>query len=87
MAVVKVLRYGGARDGILATCARNIWLLTSLFNIQLVVNHIPGIYNETADLSSRWKGTDTQFDTLFTLVPHYKWMSLHLGHTQLNQKV
>ena len=35
LAVVEVLRAGKARDNVLATCARNIWLLTSLFNIQL----------------------------------------------------
>ena len=87
MAVVEVLRSGKARDAILATCARNIWLLTSLFNIQLVVNHIPGKYNETADLLSRWKGTDIQFNTLSSLVPYYKWMPVHLDHIQLSQNV
>ena len=55
-AVVEVLRSGRARDPILATCARNIWLLTSIFNIQLMVNHIPGVKNEMADLLSRWQG-------------------------------
>ena len=53
IAVVEVLRSGRARDTVLATCARNIWLLTSLFNIQLIVNHIPGVQNQTADLLSR----------------------------------
>ena len=40
MAVVEVLKSGKARDPILATCARNIWLLTAIFNIQLTVTHI-----------------------------------------------
>ena len=57
MPVVEVLRSGRARDPILATCARNIWLLTSIFNIQLIVNYIPGVKNEMADLLSRWLGT------------------------------
>ena len=57
MAVVEVIRYGRARDPVLATCARNIWLLTSMFNIELVINHIPGLHNVTADLLSRWQGT------------------------------
>ena len=87
MAVVDVLRTRKARDGILATCARNIWLLTSLFNIQLLVNHIPGIHNETADLLSRWQGTDKQFHLLSTLVPNYEWMPVHLDHTQLNANI
>ena len=45
MAVVEVLRSGKARDPILATCARNIWLLTAIFNIQLTATHIPGVQN------------------------------------------
>ena len=53
MAVVEVIRYGRARDPVLATCARSIWLLTSMFNIDLGVNHIPGLHNVTADLLSR----------------------------------
>ena len=87
MVVVEVLRTGKARDGVLATCARYIWLLTSLFNIQLLVNHIPGIHNETADLLSRWQGTDRQFHLLSTLVPNYEWMPVHLDHTHLNEKI
>ena len=87
MAVVEVWESGRARDGILATCARKIWLLTSLFNIQLVVNHIPGIHNETADLLSRWQDTDNQFYVLSTLVPNYECMPVHLYHTQLNQNI
>ena len=42
MVVVNVIRSGRARDHILAKCAHNIWLITSIFNINLVVNHIPG---------------------------------------------
>ena len=38
----------------LATCVRNVWLITSIFNIQLQVSHIPGNYNCIADLLSRW---------------------------------
>ena len=87
MAVVEVLRSGRARDPILATCARNIWLLTAIFNIQLTVTHIPGVQNEVADLLSRWKGTDSQVNTLSSLIPNYHWMPVHLDHTNLNEYV
>ena len=87
MAIVKVLRSGKARDPTLATCARNIWLLTSLFNIQLMVNHIPGVQNETADVLSRWYGTESQIHRLFTLVPNYPCMPVHLDYTHLNENV
>ena len=87
LAVVEVLRAGKARDNVLATCARNIWLLTSLFNIQLTVNHISGAQNQTADLLSRWKGTQGQFQMLSSLVTQYIWMPVHLDHTHLNMNI
>ena len=53
MAVVEVLNTSRARDAILATCARNIWLLATMYNVQIIVNHIPGVSNVVADLLSR----------------------------------
>ena len=50
LAVVQVLQEGRARDPLLATIARNIWMLTSVFNIQLSVSHIAGKNNAIADL-------------------------------------
>ena len=84
MAVVDVLRSGKARHAILATCARNIWLLTSLFNIHLTVNHTPGICIKTVDLLSRWHGSEVQFQKLSELLPNYQWMLTNLHHTHLN---
>ena len=49
-AVVEVLYLGRAWDQILATCARNIWLLSAIYNIYLVVSHIQGKKNVVADL-------------------------------------
>ena len=43
LAVLKVLYSGKARDSILATNARNVWMLTALYNISLVVTHIQGM--------------------------------------------
>ena len=57
MAVVDVIRSGRAKDQTLAKYACNIWLITLIFNINLVVNHIPGEHNAVADLLSRWKGS------------------------------
>ena len=39
LAVVQVLQTGKARDSQLATFVRNIWLLTSIFNIHLAITH------------------------------------------------
>ena len=41
------------KDMSLATCLRNIWLLTAVFDIELEVAHTPGAKNEVADLLSR----------------------------------
>ena len=53
LAVVEVLNSGKSCDPILATCARNIWLLSAIHNFQTVVHQIPGRINITADLLSR----------------------------------
>ena len=49
MAVVEVLASGNTKDKVLATCARYIWLLSSLYNLTLQVEHIPGRKNTVAD--------------------------------------
>ena len=64
MAVVKILNTGLAQDATLATCARNIWRLTSMYNVELVVNHIPGLRNVVADLLYGWQGMAIDIEKL-----------------------
>ena len=52
-AVVEVLKTAKTKDPFLATCARNVWLITAIFNIEIVVIHVPGKDNPIADLVSR----------------------------------
>ena len=40
LAVVEVLRSGKARDQLLASIARNVWLITAMYNVTLIVKHI-----------------------------------------------
>ena len=87
MAVVEVLNTGKARDQMLATSARNIWLLTSMYNIDLVVTHIPGVTNVVADLLSRWQYNDQHINKLNTLVPDHQWWPVHIDHTILNTNI
>ena len=84
MAVVEVLKKGKTRDSYLATCARNIWLISSLFNIQLDIIHIPGKYNQVADLMSRWDQTLNPIDKLSKLVPNWKYIQTHQDLLLLN---
>ena len=68
LAVVEVLTFGKAKDATLATCARNIWLLTAIYNGNLVVLHIKGIDNTVADLLSHWNATPDSVQKLNQLV-------------------
>ena len=79
--VVLVLREGKARDPILATLARNIWLLTSIFNIQLKVSHILGKDNKIADFLSRWWVTQNRQQKLTSFLP------THIDLTKYNQEI
>ena len=36
-AVVEVLNTGKTKDPFLATCARNVWLITAIFNIKIII--------------------------------------------------
>ena len=83
-AVVEGLKTGKARDMQLATCARNIWLIAAMFNINFTFSHIPGKSNVVADLLSRWNKTSQNFEKLKELVPNYIWIDTHLDLTLLN---
>ena len=69
MAVVEALRNGRARDNILALMARNIWLICAMYNIHIIVLHIPGRNNVLADLLSRWQFSPENYQTLQQLLP------------------
>jgi hypothetical protein len=51
---VSVLQLGRGSDPVLHTIARNIWLLLSSLDCDVVFSHIPGRFNVVADLLSRW---------------------------------
>ena len=50
MDMVQVLNTGRTRDPILATCARNVWLIAATYNIDFRFVHIAGQVNSIADL-------------------------------------
>ena len=81
LAVVSVLQEGKARDPLLATLARNIWLLTSIYNIQLKVSHIFGKDNKIADLLSRSWETQNRKYKLASLLPNCKWVPTHIDQS------
>ena len=56
MAVVSTLTSGRSWDEFLGTIARNVWLITASYDIELSILHVPGKDNGRADSLSRWFG-------------------------------
>ena len=78
MAVVEVLTSGRTKDNILATCARNVWLLSAMFNIFIHIEHIPGKQNVVADLLSRYQFDNKSWNLLKAHVPDAFWIPTHI---------
>ena len=53
LAVVQVIQTSRTRDQFLACCLRNIWLIVSVYDIELDILHISGKTNRVADALSR----------------------------------
>ena len=87
LAVVQVLNTGKARDMTLATCARNLWLIAAVNNIQFQFSHIPGKNNVLADLLSRWHITNNRIERLNNIISNYSWIPTHLTLTSLNHAI
>ena len=56
-------------------------------NIELVVNHIPGLHNILAKVLSRWQGTDLQVKKLHQVLPQDQWIPVHIDLTKLNETI
>ena len=87
MAVVEVINSGKTRDEFLAICARNIWLLSAIFNIHLIMVHIPGKCNVIADLLSIWITINNPQDKLEQLLPEYIWVNTHIDLTAVYHNI
>ena len=82
-----MLSSGRAHDKILATWARNVWLLTATYNFLLVVSHIQGIRNNVADLLSRWGNAPEDVEKINKLVNSPIWVNTHIDLTLLNHDI
>ena len=80
--VVQVCNTGYTREKFLGACIMNIWLHTSIWDINLDVNHIAGYKNKTADILSRWQHNDNNVIKLHGLVNNPSWcdVSTELFH-------
>ena len=87
IAVVQVMNTGRTRDSILATCARNVWLIAAMYNIEINFSHISGKSNIIVDLLSRWYMVLHPEQKLTKLLPNYKWVDSHIDLTVLNHTI
>ena len=63
---------GKTKDSFLALCVRNIWLLTASLDIELNINHVPGVHNVIADtLSMLYSDKQVNLDLLNILQDNY----------------
>ena len=87
MAVVDVLQKGRARDEVLVLMASNVWLICAIFNIQVLVCHIPWRENTLADLLSRWQFSPEHYKWLLQILPQPLWVQTHLDLPLLNRDI
>ena len=87
MAVVNICKSGYTRDMELAVYIRNIWLITASLDIRLVVEHIRGKQNVTADLLSRWTGNQTDKQLLDKLVCNPSWCEVTQEHFMIDYDI
>ena len=86
-AVIEVLTTCKCRDNTLAVCARNIWLISAIYNFQIKIQHTAGQKNVTADLLSRLTDSPVDNTKLKNLVPDCVWIPTHLDLTFLNYEI
>ena len=73
-AVVTVLRSGKTRDPYLGACARNIWFVSALADIDIHYAYIRGLENGVADLLSRCSGSTQDVVKLLSQVQDPVWV-------------
>ena len=86
-AVVKVLSAGKARDPYLGACARNIWYMAALSDIDLQYVHVLGKNNVVADLLSRWQYSLANVVQLETLVKNPVWLPVSVEMLEIDNKL
>ena len=78
-AVVSVLRSGKTKDPYLGACARNIWYVYALADMDIQYVHVRGLDNMVADLLSRWTGSGKDSLELEMYVQDPIWISVDIS--------
>ena len=86
--VVQVIRSGKTKDPFLALCIRNLWLLTAHNDIEIEINHIPGVKNSIADTLSRiYSPKPVNNEILQDLLDNYNWDNVDHAYFDLSLHV
>ena len=85
MAVVQVVTSSKTKDKFLAACIRNIWHLSSVLDIDIVIHHIQGKKNIIADCLSRLHSCNHIDNNLVAHLEHnYIWDHVNMSHFSLD---
>ena len=71
---VSVIGTGKSRDLFLAAVTHNIWLITSMWDIELNIEHTPGRDNTAADVLSQWFLPNINRNTLYESITDPEWL-------------
>ena len=86
-AVVKVLNADKARDPFLGTCARNVWYISALADLDVQYEHILGRDNSVADLLSRWQFSEQNISQLQQFIQNPVWLPVNIGMLEVDYSV
>ena len=86
-AVVSVLRSGKTKDPYLGACARNIWYVCALADIDVQYVHIRGLNNRVADLLSRWSGSGKDSIELQMYVKNPVWVPVNMNFLDIDPEL
>ena len=73
---INVLTSGRAQDPYLSACARNIWYVAALHDLDVYYVHVMGKINVVADLLSRWSFTEDNYVKLPLHVQDILWVQV-----------
>ena len=86
-AVVAVLRNSKTKDAFLAACARNIWLMSAWYDLEVDYVHIKGKENAVTDLLSRWCPTAENITKLHSHISDPLWLNVATEFLELNNDI
>ena len=84
-AVVKVLNVGKARDPFLGACARNIWYLAAMADVEL--QYVLGKNNTVADLLSRWQYSEQNVAHLQEFIQNQIWLPVDVSMLEVDYTI